>query len=89
MESLTDKLEALFRARPNVWIDGMVLSKTAGQYAWRSRCADLRRRGMVIENRQRRLKNAEGKPYTISEYKFSPPADVAVSINEHGQTCFL
>lgn len=76
--TLTDRLEAFFRSRPNVWIDGMQLSKVAGQYAWRSRCSDLRKRGMTIENRQRRITKflvAENvwESYVKSEYRFVAP----------------
>ena len=42
-----------FVAHPHEWIDGMVFAEFAGQYAWRSRIADARKRGMTIENRQR------------------------------------
>ena len=54
--TLADRLADYFKARPNVWIDGMQLASVAGSYAWRSRCSDIRRKfGMVIENRQRRV----------------------------------
>lgn len=71
--SLNDQLEAFFRSKPNVWIDGMQLSKVAGSYAWRSRVSDMRLRGMTIENRQRRMTNAQGKRWTLSEYRFAVP----------------
>lgn len=50
-----DRLEAYFKARPNVWIDGLELGRIGcGAYGWRSRLTPLRRQcGMVIENRQR------------------------------------
>ena len=70
--TLNDKLEAFFRECPNVWIDGMALAKVAGSYAWRSRCADLRKRGMVIENRQQRHTDAEGRTWVVSWYMFVP-----------------
>lgn len=67
-QSLTDRLAAYFKARPGTWIDGMELSHVAGGYAWRSRCADVRRKyGMTIENRQRRE-----RWITISEYRYVP-----------------
>ena len=88
MESLNDKLEAYFRARPNTWIDGMQLAKVAGSYAWRSRCADLRRRGMTIENRQRRMLNAKGKRYTISDYRFVPAVSTQAA-DAHGQLALI
>ena len=56
--SFTDKLEAFFLQHIDEPIDGMVLAKIAGQYAWRSRVSDLRRRmaprGFTIENIQTR-----------------------------------
>jgi hypothetical protein len=64
-ETFCDRLEDYFKARPNAWIDGLELARVAGAYAWRSRCSDLRKRGMQIENRMRR----EGKR-VISEYRW-------------------
>jgi hypothetical protein len=49
--SLNDKLAAYFKARPGQWIDGKELATVAGGYAWRTRCSNLRKRGMTIENR--------------------------------------
>lgn len=73
--TLLDNLEAFFRLRPRYWIDGKRLEDVAGAYAWRSRVSDLRtRRGMVIENRIRKLQNPAGRTYTASEYRFVPPA---------------
>lgn len=56
-QTLTGKLAQFFRERPGQWIDGMTLAGVAGSYAWRSRCADLRKAPwlMTIENRQRRV----------------------------------
>jgi hypothetical protein len=55
-QTLNDKLDAYFRAKPDVWIDGMELATVAGSYAWRSRISNLRtERGMVIENRKRTM----------------------------------
>ncbi len=75
--SLTDRLDAYFRARPNVWLDGLELAKVAGSYAWRSRCSNLRQRGMTIENRQRRPEYARGRAtgQVVSEYRYVPAAD--------------
>lgn len=53
VQSYRDRLAAFFRDRPGEWVDGMRLAPIAGIYAWRSRCSDLRKLGMVIENRQR------------------------------------
>jgi hypothetical protein len=71
--TLTDKLEAYFKARPNQWVDGMLLGQIAGQYAWRSRASDLRKRGLTIENRQRRVRRPDGSHYVISEYRWVAP----------------
>lgn len=59
-ETLNDKLAAFFHAHAGEWIDGMRLAGIAGGYAWRSRCSDLRKRGMTIENRQRRVQGHKG-----------------------------
>lgn len=60
-----------FQAHPNEWIDGMRFAEFAGQYAWRSRIADARARGLVIENRQRTVKG-EHKWFQVSEYRWVP-----------------
>jgi hypothetical protein len=72
--TLCDRLEAYFKARPDQWIDGMELSQVAGCYAWRSRASDLRKRGLVIENRQRRIRTAAGSTRVVSEYRYVAPA---------------
>ena len=66
--SLTARLADYFRSRQGQWIDGRELAQVAGAYAWRSRCSDVRRQGMPIENRQRKVNG-----YTVSEYRFVPP----------------
>jgi hypothetical protein len=81
-ESLNDKLEAFFKAHPNTWIDGKELATIAGGYGWRSRCSDLRKRGMTVENRQRRRGG-----YTISEYRYVP--DLPVRLEASGQQAFI
>lgn len=70
--TLCDKLAAFFEERPHVWVDGIRLATVAGIYGWRSRCADLRKRGMSIENRQRRITGNNGKQFVISEYRYVP-----------------
>lgn len=69
-QSLNDKLEAYFKARPNVWIDGKELAKIAGGYGWRTRCSDVRKRGLTIENRVRRPNPNE--PFKVIEYRYVP-----------------
>lgn len=78
-ETAWDRLERLFLQRPGEWLDGMLIARVAGVYAWRTRVSDLRYAPwhMTIENRQRRLR---GKPepdgawrvYTLSEYRYTP-----------------
>lgn len=70
MNSLADKLAAFFLARPNRWIDGRTLADVAGQYAWRTRVADVRKPPyeLTIANRQRRVKTERGGTFTVSEY---------------------
>lgn len=76
--SLTDRLERYFKEREGVWIDGRELGTVAGAYGWRTRASDLRKRGMVIENRQRRMQDAiTGQRWVISEYRFVKPEPVA------------
>jgi len=70
--SLTDRLEAFFRAHPGIWVDGRRLAEVAGCYAWRSRVSDVRRRGLRIENRQRVVTGGDGRPVTVSEYRYQP-----------------
>lgn len=70
---VTNRLEAYFRARPNVWIDGMELAKVGGCYGWRSRFTDLRQRGMEIQNRQERV-TVLGNQFTKSYYRYVPEA---------------
>lgn len=63
--SLTDRLEQFFRSQPNRWIDGTRLASIGGVYAWRTRCSNLRKRGLQIENRQRKVRDK-----IKSEYRF-------------------
>lgn len=67
--TMADLLQALFYAGPDTWIDGRELAQHGGCYAWRSRLSDLRKRGMVIENRQRRTRSRSGE-YVVSEYRW-------------------
>jgi hypothetical protein len=63
--TLVDRLQAFLEARPNEWVDGLALAQIAGAYAWRTRLSDLRQRGLVIENRVRRVE----KRFKVSEYR--------------------
>lgn len=70
--SLADRLEAYFKAYPNVWHDGHVLIKVAGTFGLRSRISDVRARGLKIENRISRY-DRNGVTLTRTEYRFVPP----------------
>jgi hypothetical protein len=69
--SLCDKLEAYLKARPNQWIDGRMFQNVAGTYGWRTRLSDLRKRGMVIQNRVKTCHNYYRR-YKVSEYRYVP-----------------
>ncbi len=64
-ETYTERVAALFKAKPGIWIDGMEIAAMAGCYGWRSRISDSRRfYGLAVENRQRRIGRR-----CISEYR--------------------
>lgn len=95
-QTLNDRLAAHFHSHPLQWIDGKVLATIAGGYGWRSRCSDLRKRGMTIENQQRRIKRVVVMPsgigydagfYTVSEYRYVP--DLPTRVEPSGQVAFL
>lgn len=66
---MNDRLQQFFQAHAGEWLDGRQLGAVAGAYAWRSRVAECRtQRGMVIENRQRKVRGAIGM-VTVSEYR--------------------
>jgi hypothetical protein len=70
--ALRDKVASFFKETPDKWIDGRVLSRIGGTYAWRTRVSECRLQlGMNIQNRQRR-----GKGHTISEYCYIPEEDM-------------
>ena len=70
--TLLDKAEALFRAHPGEWLDGMRFAAVAGRYASRSRIAECRTvRGMTIDHRSRRV-TAHGQTFMVSEYRWVP-----------------
>jgi hypothetical protein len=63
-----DKVALFFKESPDSWIDGRILSRIGGTYAWRTRVSECRLQlGMNIRNRQRREKG-----HTISEYCYLP-----------------
>lgn len=75
-QAFRDRVAAYFTARPGCWIDGVTLESIGGRYAWRTRVSDCRTElGMVIENRQRRQTDAEGRRWTLSEYRYVPAVE--------------
>lgn len=93
--TLADRVEALFRSRPNEWIDARMFLSIGGSMAWRTRISDVRtQRGMTIENRTRRIKGREGQLWTVSEYRWVTPtiadaADPGFVVQADGQSTFL
>lgn len=86
--SLADRLEAYFKARPGVWLDGHELIRIAGTFGLRSRISDVRARGLDIENRLRH-ETRDGVTYTVTEYKFTPamptkPGDLPFDFRAEG-----
>jgi len=80
MPYFRDRVAEYFREREGCWIDGEALRDVGGKYAWRSRVSDCRTElGMDIKNRQRRLTDAQGRRWCVSEYQYLPaqptPAD--------------
>lgn len=73
--SLTEAVAQHFRAHPGEWLDGIEFQHIGGIYAWRSRISGCRTElGMVIENRQRRIKRPDGSMFVVSEYRYVPAA---------------
>lgn len=68
-QSQAAKLERIFRDNPNRWLSMTELGQQIGAWAVHSRVADLRRRGMTIENRTKRDNRSN---QTISYYMFIP-----------------
>lgn len=78
--SLTESLATFFRDHPDEWINGFVLMKIGGSFAFRSRCSDLRRfpYGMTIENKVERhkrvLEDGTVKHWSETYYRYLPPS---------------
>lgn len=72
--SKTQAVANYFRKYPGRWIDGQVLARIGGRYAWRTRVSNARRQlGMQIDNRLLRKGNLLGKScFIASEYRYVP-----------------
>ena len=69
-DTFTDAVAALFRARPNQWIDAREIMAVGGMYAWRTRLSDARREfGMVIEN-EWHTERRDGRTFRVSRYRY-------------------
>jgi hypothetical protein len=79
-ESFTARLVAFFLARPYEWIDARELEQF-GRQAWRTRLSEARvHHGMALRNRQRKVNG-----YTVSEYRYEPPAPVEYEVRTDGR----
>lgn len=85
-QTVTERLEAYFKEREGLWLDGMEIARVAGCYGWRTRCSDLRKLGMTIENRQRRQTDTQGRRWTTSEYRYVPSSP-SVAPERAGHDC--
>ena len=81
--SLKARVEALFRAHPNEWISSFDLQRVGGAMASRTRISEVRRSGMKITNRCRRIETPTG-PQTVSEYRYEPttPTQARLALGE-------
>jgi hypothetical protein len=71
--TFTAAVARFFRAHPGVWIRATELERVGGRQAWRTRVSDARRQyGLTIENRCRRVREADGRVWTLSEYRWVP-----------------
>jgi hypothetical protein len=64
-------LAQFFRARPGSWHSSRDLAAVAGFCGWRGRISDIRKTGMTIECRVRRVQGPSG-PCKVSEYRYVP-----------------
>lgn len=87
-----------FTARPHIEVNAIELERIGGRMAWRTRVANaralLKAEGKGdIQNRQERHKDAQGRVWTASWYRFVPatPADdwQPVTFTPEGQATFL
>lgn len=72
--TLTEAVADLFQSQPRCWISMQTLARVGGTGGWRTRVSDLRRAPfqMVIENRTARVRLADGRTITTSEYRWVP-----------------
>jgi len=73
---LVEALAEFFRRRPHEFHNARVLADVAGFAGWRTQVSRLRRAPyfMAIENRQTRVKRADGSAFVVTEYAYRPAA---------------
>lgn len=69
--SFTQNVLDYLTAHPGIYVEAIRLESIGGRQAWRTRVAEariiLQNRGEgTIKNRQRRMKDAEGRTWTLS-----------------------
>lgn len=66
-QTMTDRVAAIFKSRPNEWIDARDVLHAGGFGGWRTRVSELRYPpySMQIENRTRKVRGL-----TESHYRF-------------------
>jgi hypothetical protein len=84
---MVQKLALAFAANPNEWIDGLVIARIAGSYAWRTRISDLRQAPyrMRIDNRQERHEIRDGAIRVTSYYRYVPDDPPVAGQTERGE----
>jgi len=70
--TFTQRVVAHFLSHPGEWVDAEVLMRIGGRYAFRTRVSDARKQLGVIENRQRKVREPDGRAYVVSEYRYVP-----------------
>jgi hypothetical protein len=71
-KTYTANVARFFRANVGRWVRATELEAVGGRQAWRTRVSEARRvYGLTIENRVRRVREADGRTWTLSEYRFT------------------
>lgn len=75
--TLTEQVAAIFRAKPNQWIDGHEFAKVGGYAGFTARIRDLRKAPYhwTIENEVTRH-DFMGRRWTETKYRYVPKLDI-------------
>lgn len=70
-ESMCARLARFLVAHRGEWIDGDILKRHGGKYAYRTRISDLRHAPwfLQIDNRVRTVEGEDGETFKVSEYR--------------------